>query len=126
MDRADERVVRQHSRSDFVDRRQLKAPTQIRIDPLTQSWTDFESRRRADQLFSWFVQDDVSVVPDRLNLTGGIKLEHNDYTGFEYQPRASAHLQIHEHHSLWTSVSRAVRTPSRAEKLSPWAWPGPW
>ncbi len=85
-------------------------------DHLRDSFTlSFDSRERADQLFSWFVQDELSVIPERLHLTGGFKLEHNDYTGFEYQPRASAHLQIHEHHSLWASVSRAVRTPSRAE-----------
>lgn len=85
-------------------------------DDLRDSFAlSYTPKQRGDHLFSWFAQDELRLVPDRLSLTGGLKLEHNDYSGFEYQPRASVHLQLHEHHSLWTSVSRAVRTPSRAE-----------
>jgi iron complex outermembrane receptor protein len=36
--------------------------------------------------FTGFVQDEIALVKDRLHLTLGTKLEHNDYTGFEYQP----------------------------------------
>ena len=68
------------------------------------------------QLFSAFVQDEVAVVPDRLNLTFGTKLEHNDYTGVEVQPSARLAWMPHERHTLWAAVSRAVRTPSRAER----------
>jgi iron complex outermembrane receptor protein len=75
----------------------------------------FASRHRGDHLLSWFGQDEVTILPDRLSAAAGIKLEHNDYTGFEYQPRGSLHFKPHEKHSWWASVSRAVRTPSRAE-----------
>src|SRR6185295_12904860 len=37
------------------------------------------------KLFSAFVQDEIRLVPDRLSLTAGIKLEHNDFTGLELQ-----------------------------------------
>lgn len=85
-------------------------------DELRDSFTlTFDRARRGDQLFSLFGQDELTLVPDHLHLTGGIKLEHNDYTGFEYQPRGSLHYAPGEHHALWASVSRAVRTPSRAE-----------
>jgi iron complex outermembrane receptor protein len=40
-----------------------------------------------DTLVSGFVQDQIAVLPS-LKLTLGTKLEHNDFSGFEYQPSA--------------------------------------
>lgn len=71
---------------------------------------------RDDQLFSAFIQDDIRLVADRLYLTFGAKLEHNDYTGFEVQPSARLRWSPDNGQTLWTAVSRAVRTPSRAEQ----------
>ncbi|HEY1172468.1 MAG TPA: TonB-dependent receptor [Verrucomicrobiae bacterium] len=68
-----------------------------------------------DHLASFFVQDEVTLLPDKLSLTFGSKLEHNQYTGLEVQPSARLSWQPYTHHSLWASVSRAVRSPSRAE-----------
>ncbi len=76
----------------------------------------FEDDRRADQLFSAFVQDEVTLVQDRLKLTLGSKFEHNDYTGVEVQPSARLMWTPHERHSVWAAVSRAVRTPSRVDR----------
>jgi len=74
-----------------------------------------EDETRSDQLFSFFVRDDITLLPDKLRLLLGSKFEHNDYTGFEYQPNARLIWTPTEHHSLWGAVSRAVRTPSRLE-----------
>ncbi|MHB9027253.1 MAG: TonB-dependent receptor plug domain-containing protein [Candidatus Latescibacterota bacterium] len=71
--------------------------------------------RRSDNLFSAFAQDDISIIPDRLRVTLGSKFEHNDYTGFEVQPNARFLWTPDERNSVWAAVSRAVRTPSRAE-----------
>ena len=68
------------------------------------------------QLVNLFVQDEVTLAPERLRLTFGSKLEHNDFTGFEVQPSGRVSWTLHEHHTLWTAVSRAVRTPSRLER----------
>lgn len=68
-----------------------------------------------DQLFSFFVQDEISLVPKKLRLLLGSKFEHNDYTGFEYQPNARLVWTPYKQHTLWGAVSRAVRTPSRME-----------
>ncbi|HWF18429.1 MAG TPA: TonB-dependent receptor [Verrucomicrobiae bacterium] len=68
------------------------------------------------QLFSAFVQDEITLVPDRLQLTLGTKLEHNNYTGFEVQPDGRLLWTPAEHHTIWGAVSRAVRTPSEAEE----------
>lgn len=66
-------------------------------------------------LFSAFVQDEINLITNRLWLTLGTKIENNEYTDTEIQPSARFLLKVKENQSLWTSVSRAVRTPSRAE-----------
>ena len=70
---------------------------------------------RSDQLYSFFAQDDISLVPDTVHLILGAKVEHNDYSGFEYQPSARLSWNITPTQTLWASVSRAVRVPTRAE-----------
>jgi len=72
----------------------------------------FSPASRTTQLFSAFLQDQFSIT-DNLRLTVGSKIEHNDYSGFEYQPSARLLWKLNENHSTWTSVSRAVHTPTR-------------
>ena len=69
-----------------------------------------------DQLFSAFMQDELTLIDNKLWLTIGSKFEHNDYSGFEGQPSARIMWAPHNQHRLWASVSRAVRTPSRADQ----------
>ncbi|MEO0698999.1 MAG: TonB-dependent receptor, partial [Pseudomonadota bacterium] len=71
-----------------------------------------------DVILSGYIQDDIRLIPDRLNLTIGAKLEHNDFTGFEFQPSARVFYRPKKALGLWGSVSRAVRTPSRFERGS--------
>ncbi len=66
--------------------------------------------------YSGFVQDDVTLLPERLRLTLGTKLEHNEYSGFEVQPNARVLWKPAPHHTLWGAISRAVRTPTRVER----------
>ncbi len=68
-----------------------------------------------EQLYSTFVQDEVTLLPDRFKVTVGSKFEHNDYTGFEIQPSARLLWTPTEKQTLWAAVSRAVRTPSRSD-----------
>ena len=68
-----------------------------------------------DDLYSAFLQDEISLVQNYLRLTLGAKFEHNDYTGYEVQPGLRLLWLPRPDHRLWTSVSRAVRTPSRVE-----------
>ncbi len=83
---------------------------------------------RNTNLFSYFVQDEITLVDDRWYLIAGSKFEHNDFTGFEYQPTVRLLHTPTNRQTLWASVSRAVRTPSRAtadseynQALSPFA-----
>ncbi|MCX7093725.1 MAG: TonB-dependent receptor, partial [Methylobacter sp.] len=83
-------------------------------DKLTDfNGVSFNPDSRETQLFSAFLQDQFSIT-DGLRLTLGSKIEHNDYSGFEYQPNARLLWKLNENHSTWTSISRAVRVPSRS------------
>ena len=70
---------------------------------------------RTDDLYSAFLQDEITLIPDNLWLTLGTKWEHNDYTGTEWQPSARILWKPAKNHSLWSSVARAVRTPAMVE-----------
>jgi iron complex outermembrane recepter protein len=74
--------------------------------------------RRTWRLFSAFVQDEITLVPDTWRLVLGARLEHNSFTGTEPQPNARVVWTPTPQVSLWGALSRAVRTPSRAERDS--------
>jgi iron complex outermembrane receptor protein len=75
---------------------------------------DFLPQQLTDQIYSGFVQDEIPLSHG-LSLTVGSKLEHNNYTGFEVQPSARLLWNRTSHQAFWTSVTRAVRTPSRLD-----------
>jgi iron complex outermembrane recepter protein len=67
-------------------------------------------------LYSAFVQDEIVLVPERLELTLGSKVERNDYTGYEIQPSGRLSWYPSARQTVWGAVSRAQRTPSRIER----------
>lgn len=71
---------------------------------------------RSIDTFSGFIQDTITIVPDRLFGMVGTKLEHNDFSGFEIQPSARLWWTPDEKQTLWAAVSRPVRTPSWVEQ----------
>ena len=66
-------------------------------------------------LVSGFVQDELALRKD-LFLTLGTKLEHNDYTGYEFEPTARLRWILTPTQMVWGAVSRAVRMPSRVDR----------
>lgn len=66
--------------------------------------------------YTGFVQDEIALVPDRLHLYLGTKVEHSDYTGFEWQPGARVNWTLGSSEAVWAAVSRALRTPSRIDR----------
>jgi iron complex outermembrane recepter protein len=83
---------------EFMDTFQVQIPDQV------------------NNLYSLFLQDDIKLIPDILIFTLGTKYEHNDFTGNEMQPSARLLWKPATDHSLWTSVARAVRTPTMVEE----------
>ncbi len=73
----------------------------------------FEPQERSFQLVNAFVQDAITLLPQRLIATVGTKIEHNTYTGVEYQPTARLRWSPDRRQTYWGGVSRAVRIPTR-------------
>lgn len=76
---------------------------------------EWDPRTRRDDVFGLFVQDELAVHED-LRLILGARLEHNDYTQYEFQPTARAVWTPSSVQTVWAAVSRAVRTPSHSER----------
>src|SRR6266404_1264008 len=49
---------------------------------------DFQPHNETDSIYSGFLQDQITLIPDKVALTLGSKFEHNNYSGFEIQPNA--------------------------------------
>jgi iron complex outermembrane receptor protein len=62
---------------------------------------------------SFFLQDEISVIQNTLAVSIGAKVEHNDFTGFEFQPSVRGTWKIDPNQTAWGAVSKAVRTPDR-------------
>ncbi len=75
----------------------------------------FLPARRNLTLANVFAQDSITLN-DRLQLTVGAKLEHNNYTGLEFQPNVRLAWRMRDDALLWSAVSRSVRTPSRLDR----------
>jgi iron complex outermembrane receptor protein len=80
------------------------------------------------QIFNTFVQDEITLKPNRLYLTVGTKLEHESYNGFALEPSVRLAWTPSNRHTLWAAISRASRTPSRLDTsalIGLAAFPGP-
>ena len=71
----------------------------------------------SDSLEWWnvFAQDEIALA-ERLTFTAGAKIEHNSYTGAEFLPNLRLGWRASPVHFFWTSLSRAVRSPSRFDR----------
>jgi iron complex outermembrane receptor protein len=86
----------------------------IQLDPhSTAHLISYSSQWRNDELFTGFLQEKLTVN-DFIFIIGS-KFEKNDFTGFEFQPNAKLIYYPSRNQTLWTSVSRAIRTPNRGD-----------
>jgi len=76
----------------------------------------FDPARRSWSTSNAFVQNTTALVPDRLFLMLGTKLTEHSFVGFQVQPSVRAWWTPDEKRTLWASVSRPVRVPSRFEE----------
>ncbi|MDQ7091683.1 MAG: TonB-dependent receptor [Methylococcales bacterium] len=75
----------------------------------------FTPENKYYQTVSGFMQDEFTLVPKILKIIIGTKIEHNDFSGFEYQPNVRFIWTPNKDHSLWGAVSRALKTPTRTQ-----------
>ncbi len=73
----------------------------------------FSPSSRNDELFTGFVQDEITIVDKLLKFIIGTKFEKNDYTDYEFQPSARLLWTPNERNTVWAAFTRAVSTPSR-------------
>lgn len=74
-----------------------------------------EPESRQMTTFSAFIQDTITLVPDRWFTMLGSRFEHNSQTGFEVMPSARVWFTPDDRQTIWGAVSRPVRIPSLAE-----------
>ncbi|HVD93578.1 MAG TPA: TonB-dependent receptor [Vicinamibacterales bacterium] len=70
-----------------------------------------------DERVNAFAQDEIPFSANRVKLTLGARVEHDELAGWGVQPTARLTWEIvptREH--LWMAASRALRTPSLAER----------
>lgn len=75
----------------------------------------FSPARSSNHIFNAFLQDKITLVPEAWFLTLGAKMEHNEYSSWEFKPNARLQWRG-EDQTLWLSSSRAVRTPTPLER----------
>ena len=88
----------------------------IKDDVQNNTILQFNDASTETQLWSGFVRDEIMLLKNTLWLTLATRLEHNDYTGVEWQPNVRLMWQIDEKSKLWSSIAHAVRTPSHVER----------
>jgi len=76
----------------------------------------FTPENRTDKLYSAFVQDEINILENGLWLTIGSKFVRTDFSGFDAEPSARLLWTPGPHQTWWTSVTRALRTPSDVEE----------
>jgi len=77
---------------------------------------NFSPHHQDDNIYSAFVQDQITIVQNKLWLTLGSKFEHNIFTGWENEPSGRVLWTPTSHQTVWAAVTRAVRTPSRIDE----------
>jgi iron complex outermembrane receptor protein len=64
------------------------------------------------QLFSGFFQDEIALLPNRVFLTVGTKVEHNYYSGVALMPSLRLAWTPRPSQTVWMALSKVDRTPS--------------
>jgi iron complex outermembrane recepter protein len=67
-------------------------------------------------LFSGFIQDKVTLIPEELFFTFGTKLEHNGFSGLEYEPSARISWTPTSNQTIWAAASRAVHAKTQSDE----------
>jgi iron complex outermembrane receptor protein len=70
-----------------------------------------------EYIYNGFIQDQVSIVPDRLQWFIGTKLEYNSITNLEVQPSTRLLWTPDSRNSFWGAYSHAARIPSLIEEF---------
>lgn len=95
-----------------LDRHTLDGTFNYSLDPRHEDWN----------LYSGFLQDRISLVEDKLELTIGSKILQHHCSDLQLQPSARLNWTPDERNTVWAAATRAVRTPSRYDTDSATNW----
>jgi len=91
-----------------------------RVDPIHDkvvvTGLQFLPEHRTDSLVTGFVQDQISLVDNRLSVVLGTKLLRTNFTGLQTEPSARLLWTPSDKQTVWTAYTHAVRTPSDVEE----------
>jgi iron complex outermembrane receptor protein len=90
-------------------------PDTLPANPLLALINRFAPPTRTLTWQNIFLQDEIRLS-DKLEFTAGLKLESNDYTGWEKLPSARLAWKPDGRQLVWGAVSRAVRAPARLDR----------
>jgi iron complex outermembrane receptor protein len=87
----------------------------VTSDNLTPKYSkSYVPAQRTDNLLSAFIQEEFKAT-SALHFIVGSRLEHNGYTGFEFEPSSQILWTPSKRQSVWVSAARAIRQPARAD-----------
>lgn len=81
-----------------------------------QAYLDYFPNGVSGSIYSGFIQNEYKAIPNVLHFTLGSKIEHHYFTGLEIQPNARFAWYPSDNHTIWGAISKASRTPTRAEQ----------
>ena len=76
----------------------------------------FTPSHRTDELYQAFVQDEISIVKNRLSLVAGTKVLKTNYTGVLAEPDARVLYTPSPTQTIWAAFTHGLRTPADVER----------
>jgi iron complex outermembrane receptor protein len=70
---------------------------------------------QAGNLFNLFVADQITLIPDRLHIYVGAKLENSYFTGIDFAPSVRLAWTPTTRQTFWAAASNAQRAPSQRD-----------
>ena len=75
----------------------------------------FDPSERTYPVASLFAQDEIALADDRVFVTAGLKVEHNAFSGANWQPNVRGRWMLGEEQMVWAAAARAARRPTRLD-----------
>ncbi len=76
----------------------------------------FTPPQRTDQLYQGFVQDEITLMQNRLSIVAGTKVLKTNYTGVLEEPTIRLLFTPSATQTLWAAYNHALRTPADVER----------
>lgn len=98
------------------------SPSTTQLPEGVSSVAAIGASQETQQLWSLLLQDDVTLVPERLTLTLGAKTEQYSEGSPKFMPNVRVLWTPSQDQTFWAAVSKAVRTPSRFDRIGKLGW----